>query len=84
MVVLTLGIIFIHYSVRGATRSLGITFLVYGAIEYAGLYVSRIMGLFQLPLTGIPRTFQSWVPQFLRDVIYPHWKYSAWASLSAV
>jgi hypothetical protein len=29
------------------------------------------MGLFQLPLTGMPRTFQSWVPQFLSDLMYP-------------
>ncbi|MFC1909751.1 hypothetical protein ACFLXC_00445 [Chloroflexota bacterium] len=76
MVLLTLLIILIHRSVRGETRILGIIFLVYGAIQYAGLYALKAIGLPQLPLSDMPSAVQAWLPQFLREVVYPLELYS--------
>lgn len=71
MVVMVLGIIFIQRNVRGASRDLGITFFIYGAIEYAGVFVARSLALPQLPLQDIPASIQPWVINLLRDIVQP-------------
>ncbi len=64
-------IILTHFSVRGSTRHLGITFLAIGAVSLAGAFIARsvINGL----LTGgdIPATLQTWAPDVVTDVLMP-------------
>jgi hypothetical protein len=71
MVVLVAGIILLHRSVKGATRELGITFLIYGAIEYAGVWATqRFMP--GVPLLGdVPASVQAWVNGLILDLIAP-------------
>lgn len=71
MVVLVLGIIFIQRQVRGASRDLGITFLCYGAIEYAGVFVTKNLALPRLPLSEVPVSLQPWLSQLFRDLLSP-------------
>ncbi|MFH0768685.1 MAG: hypothetical protein V1932_03850, partial [Chloroflexota bacterium] len=65
------GIILIHHQVKGATRSLGTTFLTYGAFEYAGIFIAKYFAGTQLKLPDIPQSLQAWVPQFFNDLMAP-------------
>lgn len=70
MVLLVLGIVLLHRSVKGATRELGITFLIYGALEYAGVWATqRFMP--SLPLPDIPLSLQAWLTGFIADLVAP-------------
>ena len=72
MLLLILGIVFIHRQVRGATRGLGITFLTFGALELIGIFVAKYFAeipLAQLP--PIPSPLQTWLPQFLNNFLAP-------------
>ncbi len=71
MIVLILGIILIHRQVKGATRSLGTTFLTYGAFEFVGILVAKYFAGTQLKLPGIPASLQTWVSQFSNDLMAP-------------
>ncbi len=70
MVVLVAGIILLHRSVKGATRELGITFLIYGIIEYAGVWATQRY-LPSIPLPDIPPSMQAWLNGFIADLIAP-------------
>lgn len=71
MVVLVAGIILLHRSVKGATRELGVTFLIYGALEYAGVWATqRFMP--SVPLLGdVPPSIQAWMNGLVLDLIAP-------------
>ena len=70
MVLLVLGIILLHRSVKRATRELGITFLIYGIIEYAGVWATqRYMP--SLPMPDMPPSLQTWLSGFITDLIAP-------------
>jgi len=71
MVLLTLGIILIKREVKGTTRELGIIFLTFGAIEYAGILVAKHFAGRQLPLPEIPPSLQTWLPQFFSNLLAP-------------
>jgi len=72
MLLLILGIVLIHRQVKSATRSLGITFLTYGAIELVGVFVARYFAEAQLAqLPDIPATLQAWLPQFQNSCLAP-------------
>ena len=71
MLLLILGIILINRQVKGATRGLGITFLTYGALEYAGIFAAKHFAGTQLPQLEIPSALQTWLPQFLSDFLAP-------------
>lgn len=71
MLLLILGIILLNRSVRETTRSLGITFLTYGAFEYGGILVAKYFGGKQFSMTGIPASLQVWLPQFLNNLMSP-------------
>jgi len=71
MVLLILGIILINHRVKDATRSLGLTFLIYGAIEYAGILVGKYFAERELPLPEMPASLQAWLTQFLNDFLAP-------------
>ena len=72
MVLLILGIVLMNRQVRGTTRGLGITFLIYGAIEYAGTFVARQFVPTQLPmLPDIPSSLQMWLLGLFGDILAP-------------
>lgn len=71
MVLLVLGIVLLHRSVKGATRELGITFLIYGALEYAGVWATRNLMPTTLPLPDIPSSLQTWLTGFISDFVAP-------------
>jgi hypothetical protein len=70
MVVLVAAIILLHRSVKGATRELGITFLIYGGLEYAGVWATqRFMP--SLPLPDMPPSIQAWMNGLMIDLVAP-------------
>ena len=72
MALLVLGIVLIRRDVRNITRSLGITFLTYGAIEYAGVVVAKYFAPTYLPvLSEIPLSLQTWLLGFFGDLLTP-------------
>jgi hypothetical protein len=72
MVVLVLGIILINRDVRVITRSLGISLLIYGAFEFAGIYVARHYMTTSLPMpSDIPVSLQTWLSGFTSDLLAP-------------
>jgi len=71
MVLLVLGIVLLHRSVKGATRELGITFLLYGALEYAGVWATRNFMPTSLPLPDIPSSLQPWLTGLISDFVAP-------------
>ena len=71
MVLLVLGIILIECNVRNITRGLGITFLTYGAVEFAGIFVARRFLPVSLPLADIPSSLQVWLLGLVNDIFVP-------------
>ena len=71
MVLLVVGIILISRNVRGSTRGLGTTFLIYGALEYAGIWATNYFGPMYLPMMEIPSSLQAWLLQFTKDFMAP-------------
>jgi len=70
MVVLVAGIILLHRSVKGAARELGITFFIYGILEYAGVWATQRY-LPSMPMPDIPPSLQTWLNGFIADLIAP-------------
>jgi hypothetical protein len=71
MVLLVALIILLHRSVKGATRGLGITFLIYGILEFAGVFATKNFLPANLPLLDIPPSLQSWLTGFIVDFVAP-------------
>ncbi len=71
MVLLILGIVLISRQVKYITRSLGTTFLTYGALEYAGIFAGKYFAGTKLPQMGIPASLQAWLPQFISEFMAP-------------
>jgi len=71
MVLLVVLIILLHRSVKGATRGLGITFLIYGILEFAGVFATKNFLPANLPLPDIPPSLQSWLTGFIVDFVAP-------------
>ncbi|GAH70835.1 unnamed protein product, partial [marine sediment metagenome] len=71
MVLLVILIILLHRNVKGATRGLGITFLIYGVIEYASIWAVGYFGPTYLPLVEIPSSLQMWLTGFINDLLAP-------------
>lgn len=64
-------IILTHFSVRGSTRQLGITFLCIGVVSLVGAFITRSIASSQLVQNGIPAALQTWVPEVITDVLTP-------------
>ena len=72
MVLLVAGIVLINRQVKTATRSLGITFLTYGAFEYASVFLAKYFAGAQLAqLPSIPSSLKAWLPQLTDDFLAP-------------
>jgi len=80
ILVLIAGIILIHRQVKGATRQLGITFLVYGVPGYGGILAAKHFAGAQLAQfitqPGLPTSLQAWLLQFVDDLVAPLEMYS--------
>jgi hypothetical protein len=68
---LILLIILTHFSVRGSTRQLGITFLSIGVVSLAGAFIARSVASSQLVQNELPSTLQAWAPEVVTDVLMP-------------
>ncbi|MFC1862214.1 hypothetical protein ACFLT4_03645 [Chloroflexota bacterium] len=71
MVLLILGIILIYHEVKGATRTLGSTFLTFGAFNYAGILIAKYFTGTQLQLPEIPASLQTWITQLSLGLMAP-------------
>ncbi len=71
MVLLILGIVLINRQVKKITRELGVNFLVYGALGYLGVFAAKYFAPMSLPLPGMPQSLQTWLSQFLVDLMAP-------------
>ena len=71
IIFLILAIILIDRSVKGTTRVLGTTFLIYGAFQYAGILAIRYFALPQLAQLPIPVQIQAWLPEVVSDFVAP-------------
>jgi hypothetical protein len=70
MVVLILCLILLHRSVKGVTRELGVTFLIYGILEYAGVWATQRY-LPSMPMPDMPTSLQTWLNSVINDFIAP-------------
>jgi hypothetical protein len=68
---LILLIILTHFSVRGSTRQLGLTFLCIGGVSLGGAFIARSVINSVLSGGDIPATLQSWAPVVVTDVLTP-------------
>ncbi|MCX6011713.1 MAG: hypothetical protein NT134_05640 [Chloroflexi bacterium] len=68
---LILLIILTHFSVRGSTRQLGITFLSIGVVSLVGAFIARSVASSQLVQNELPSTLQAWAPEVVTDVLMP-------------
>lgn len=71
MVLLVLGIVLISRQVKDITRRLGVPLLTYGAFGYAGILVGKYFARTQPPFPGIPESLQSWMFQFMENLMAP-------------
>jgi hypothetical protein len=71
MLLLTLAIILISRDLKSSTRSLGISFLVYGAFGFAMNLVWQRFAPQFLSLPDLPLYLQTWLIQVSQDVISP-------------
>jgi hypothetical protein len=61
----------------GTSRGLGITLLVYGALDLASLLLTRGYVSPQLRFSGIPATLQAWLVQVFNDFLSPALMFTA-------
>ena len=71
ILLLIAGIILINRQVRRSARSIGITFLTYGAVGYGSVFAVKHFVPEQLSQLQIPASLQVWIPQFLNDFLAP-------------
>jgi hypothetical protein len=70
VVLLIAGIVLLNREVKGTTRKLGIVFLTYGAIEYAGILVGKyFLNKVEFPWAEIPSSFKAQLPQLVSDFV---------------
>jgi hypothetical protein len=64
-------IILVHREVRGSTRTLGINFLVCGALSFLSVFAMEKMLGPILTQADMPPYLQTWVPQLISDTLSP-------------
>ncbi len=70
ILLLIAAIALIHHQIKGASRDLGITFLVYGITEGIGVAIG---GFFvgRASMTSIPAALEAWLPHLYWDALRP-------------
>lgn len=71
MAVALLGIILILRDVKSITRRIGVPLLIYGAIEYAGIFVARYFINGKISFPDIPPGVETWVFGVINDIMRP-------------
>jgi len=71
IVLLIIGIVLIYREVKGATLTLGIIFLIYGVIHFAGVMIARYFGEKQWPPGGLPAQLDPILWRAANDVVAP-------------
>jgi len=71
IVLLIAGIIFIYREVKGTTRILGITFLVYSIFGLIAVFVTRGIAGSQIARLDIPASLQTWLTQLINSSLTP-------------
>ena len=71
MILLLLGIVLVGRRLRCIALTLGITFLLYGAIQYAAIFFGKGQSLMYLPLYEVPQVVQTWLVSVVNDFIAP-------------
>ncbi len=71
IVLLIIGIVLIYREVKGATLTLGIIFLIYGIIQFAGIMVARYFGERQWPLGELPAQLDPILWRAANDTVAP-------------
>jgi hypothetical protein len=73
MVLLLAGVALIHRNIRDTSRALGITFIVYGVLEFTGVLVARSLNLseFIADLSALPASLETWLAGLFRDFLAP-------------
>jgi hypothetical protein len=76
ILVLIVGIVLISRDVKYITRSLGISLIIYGAIEFIGILVTRYViwkftPLSDLALSDVPSSLEPWIQQFISNLVEP-------------
>ncbi|MBI2830971.1 MAG: hypothetical protein HYX79_01785 [Chloroflexi bacterium] len=88
IVLLVLGIVLLHRSVKRATRELGVTALVVGGGALVELYlIPYLLNRFLLPqlsVPGVPAQLQTWLSQLLNDLFAPIQLYAVWLAAAGV
>jgi len=88
ILLLILLTVLINREVKGATRSLGITFLTYGAIEAIGVFIGRYFADAQIAemvaQADIPSALQGFVVQLLNDFTAPLQMFSIGLAVAGV
>jgi hypothetical protein len=77
MVVLVVGIALIYRNIKDTSRDLGITFIIYGVLEFVAVFVARSLDIFGW-IPELPASLESWLAGLFRDFLAP----LQWFSLS--
>jgi hypothetical protein len=70
MVLLVAGIILINRNIKDISRTIGITFITYGVLEFIGVLVARGLDLTAY-ITGLPASVEASVTSLFRDFLAP-------------
>jgi len=65
------GLAFLHRRVKGATRSIGIPFLISGIFGFVGDMVAGRFATGMIVGAELPAELQTWIPQFMNDLFTP-------------
>jgi hypothetical protein len=71
IILLIAGIILIYRNVKASTRSLSVTFLIYGAVEFAVVMAARFIVPNYLPTDDVPASLQNFINDVYVSVLAP-------------
>jgi uncharacterized membrane protein YwaF len=71
ILLLIAGIVLAYRDVKDSTRSLSITFLVYGVVEFAGVMVARYLVPNYFPIDDWPVSLQDFITNAYISVLAP-------------
>jgi len=75
MALLVVLIVLVSGNLRGSTRNLGSTLLMYGIIGLASIYLASNY-LPDMSFLGMPVSLEPWLEELTRDVLAPEWTFS--------
>lgn len=70
MILLVAGIILINRNVKDSCRSLGLTFLIYGIAEFAGVLFARYFNFVKY-IPDLPSSIDTWLSGLIKDMLLP-------------